>query len=454
MAAFLDNGRPLYSFNVIGELGHFRNIRSPARCAARIGQAFSETPYYVSLDDLNITVRSMPDVERNGRVFSDGVGTMSWPVVYNLWDVIPQKKSAPTAFQVRFKGSKGMLALDPTLEGSVIYIRPSMMKFESNDKPNLEICDMASKPIPLVLNRQMIKILEDMGCTHDWFFHMQNMELLRLREVTADAYNVAKFLKHQNVGETMRLHRMITLCENMGVDYRKDKFLRSVVEAMVLRELRLLKHKARIPVRKGITLFGIMDETGFLQENEVYTTYDTKGDRFDEPPGPGPVIVTRSPALHSGDIQVPRNVIPPQGHPLGELSNVIIFSRHGQRDLPSQLSGGDLDGDIFNVIWDEEVMPQQTFRPADYPRVAPVDLGREVQAEDMTNFFIEFMKLDHLGVIATRHMILADQKDEGTLHADCLKLAELHSTAVDFSKTGVGVNLMELPRANKYRPDL
>ncbi|KAL2286418.1 hypothetical protein FJTKL_06802 [Diaporthe vaccinii] len=453
MAPFLDNGRPQYPFDVIGDLGHFRSIRSPARCAARIGQAFSETPYFVSLDDLGVTVRLMPDVQRNGRVFSDGVGTLSWPMVYNIWDVIPQKKSAPTAFQVRFKGSKGMLALDPSLTGSVIYIRPSMTKFESNDKPNLEICDMASKPIPLVLNRQMIKILEDMGCTSAWFFRMQNVELSRLRAVTADAYNVAKFLKHQNVGETMRLHRMISVCETMGVDYRKDKFLRSVVEAMVLRELRLLKHKARIPVRKGITLFGIMDETGFLEENEVYVTYDTKGDRFDEPPGPGPVIVTRSPALHPGDIQLPFNVVPPPGNPLRQLSNVIIFSRYGERDLPSQLSGGDLDGDIFNVIWDEEVMPQQTFSPADYPRVAPVDLGREVTTEDMADFFIDFMKLDHLGVIATRHMILADQKDEGTLHPDCSKLAELHSTAVDFSKTGVGVNLMELPRANKYRPD-
>lgn len=454
MAPFFADGRPISCFDVIGDLGHFRDIRSPARCAARIGQAFSETPFFISLDDCNVTVRMVPDVERNGRVFSDGVGTMSLQVVHHIWDVIPQKKSAPTAFQIRFKGSKGMLALDTNLTGSQIRIRPSMMKFESNDKGNLEICDMASKPIPLVLNRQMIKILEDMGCPSAWFFRMQNLELARLRQVTADAYNVAKFLRHQSVGETVRLHRLISLCENMGADYRKDRFLRSVVEALVLRELRLLKHKARIPIRKGITLFGIMDETGFLQENEVYITYDTKGDRFDEPPGPGFLIVTRSPALHPGDIQVPCNVIPPRASPLRELSNVIVFSRHGQRDLPSQLSGGDLDGDIFNIIWDQEAMPQETFTPADYPRVAPVDLGREVKAEDMADFFIEFMKLDHLGVIATRHMILADQHNEGTLHPDCLKLAEMHSTAVDFSKTGVGVELKELPRANKFRPDL
>lgn len=453
MAQFVANGIPYAYFNVVGDLGQFGDIRSPARCAARIGQAFSETPYYIALDDCGVTVRLINDVERNGRVFSDGVGTMSLQVVYNIWDVIPQTKSAPTAFQVRFRGSKGMLALDTNLAGSEICIRPSMTKFESNDKPNLEICDMASKPIPLVLNRQMIKILEDMGCASTWFFRMQNMELLRLRQATADAYNVARFLRHQSVGDTIRLHRLVTLCENMGVDYRKDKFLRSVVEALVLRELRLLKHKARIPIRKGITLFGIMDETGFLKENEVYVTYDTKGDRFDEPPGPGPVIVTRSPALHPGDIQLPYNTVPPRDSPLRELSNVIVFSQHGQRDLPSQLSGGDLDGDIFNVIWDEEVMPDKTFTPADYPRVSPVDLGRKVERKDMADFFIDFMKLDHLGVIATRHMILADQHDQGTLHEDCLKLAEMHSTAVDFSKTGRGVSLKELPRANKFRPD-
>lgn len=450
------NGRFQTYFTIIGALGQFKDILSPARCAARIGQAFSETPYYISLQDHNITVKEIEDATSpdGERVFSDGVGTMSWAVVYNIWDVLPQKKAAPTAAQFRFRGFKGMLAIDPRLEGSVICIRPSMKKFESNDEPNLEICDTASKPIPLVLNRQMVKILEDMGVDPDWFFQMQNNELARLREVTASAHNVAQFLKRQDVGEGIRLYRLFRQAENMGIDYRKDGFLCSVVEAVVLRELRLLKHKARIPIRKGVTLFGIMDETGFLQQNEVYITFDSMKGRFDPPPGVGQVIVTRSPALHPGDIQSPCQVIPPQGHPLREHTNVIVFSRLGNRDLPSQLSGGDLDGDIYNVIWDPAAMPKRVFAPADYPRVPPRNLDREVTKDDMAEFFVEFMKQDNLGVIATRHMILADQNEEGTLHPDCLKLAGLHSTAVDFSKTGIPVNFMDLPRANKYRPDL
>jgi hypothetical protein len=124
------------------------------------------------------------------------------------------------------------------------------------------------------------------------------------------------------------------------------------------------------------------------------------------------------------------------------------------RDLPSQLSGGDLDGDLYNIIWDPEATPSQVFAPADYPRVPPLDTKRAVTREDMATFFVDFMQSDKLGVIAIKHMILADQNEFGTSHSDCKKLAQLHSTAVDFSKTGVPVNFDEMPYVNRYRPDL
>lgn len=426
-------------------------------------------------------MEKIPDVTSPDgyRVFSDGVGTFSPDILHHIWDEIPQRKAAPTAFQIRYQGVKGMVALDSRLTGSLICIRPSMEKFKSQDRRVLEICDMASKPIPLVLNRQMIKILEDMGVDDAWFLETQEIALSQLRAVTDSTYNVAQFLKQQNIGEGIRFYRFFRQIENMGIDYRQDPFLCSIVEASLLRELRLLKHKARIPIREGVTLFGILDETGFLKEGEVYVTFDTMGGHFASPPVQGPLIVTRSPALHPGDIQLAVQKIPPEGHPLREHGNVIFFSRHGARDLPSQLSGGDLDGDIFNVIFDRGCKPTQVFEPADYPRITPTDLRREVTKDDMTQFFVgeryiklsryprqlgkylylitrkDFMKLDHLGVIATRHMILADQRPLGTRDPDCLKLASLHSNAVDFSKTGRAVDLEDLPKAERhYRPDL
>ncbi|KAL2863858.1 RNA dependent RNA polymerase [Aspergillus lucknowensis] len=346
-----------------------------------------------------------------------------------------------------------MLGVDSRLKGSQIRVRPSMIKFESTDLRDLEICDVASKPIPLVLNRQVIKILEDMGVPDRWFSKLQGLRVDQLRTATATTKNTAKFLRGQDVAECIKLYRFFLLIDHLQLNYKEVPFLRAVVEAMVLRELRLLKHKARIPVKNGITLYGIMDETGFLKENEVYVTYDTIENRFAAPPGHCRLLVTRSPALHDGDIQYVYNARPPKGHALTKHKNCIVFSQKGRRDLPSQLSGGDLDGDLYNIIWDPEARPTQVFAPADYPRVAPIDIGRPVTKEDMADFFIDFMQSDRLGVIAAKHMILADQMELGTSHSDCKKLAQLHSSAVDFSKTGVPVKLGEMPSMNRYRPD-
>jgi hypothetical protein len=149
-----------------------------------------------------------------------------------------------------------------------------MVKFQSKDIGNLEICDMANQPIPLVLNRQMIKILEDMAVPNEWFFMQQDKELERLRMITATAFNVSAFLKRKKIADQLGLSRLIRRLDLLEIDYRRDRFLCSVVEAVILRELRLLKHKARIPVEQGATLFGVVDETGFLREGDIYIAFD------------------------------------------------------------------------------------------------------------------------------------------------------------------------------------
>lgn len=181
-----------------------------------------------------------------------------------------------------------------------------------------------------------------------------------------------------------------------------------------------------------------MDETDFLEEGEVYCTVHREH-------GPlvltGSVVVTRSPALHPGDVQCVKAVDVPQDSPLRALHNCLVFSSKGERDLPSKLSGGDLDGDLYNVIYDASLYPEVIALPADYAIQAPINILREVVKSDMTAFFIMFMENDQLGRIATLHQNLADQKPSGTFDPECVLLAELHSTAVDFSKTGIPVSL-------------
>ncbi|KGQ04334.1 RNA-dependent RNA polymerase 1 [Beauveria bassiana D1-5] len=445
---------------ILAALGDFSDIRIPAKCAARIGQAFSETPYAVDLLKSGIGVRWISDVKSadGERVFSDGVGTLSRAAVEEFCKALPGRSTTATCFQIRWAGVKGLLVLDTRLQGKTICVRKeSMMKFPSRDIQELGICDLASRPLRLVLNRQVIKILEDMGTHDSWFLALQHDALEFLRAVTATALNTSTFLQYQDIGSAIGLSSFIKQLDKMDIDYRRDAFLKSVVEHVVLRELRLLKHKARIPVHKGVTLFGVMDETGFLQENQVYVTYDAtrgkSGERLDTTLTDGPIIVTRSPALHPGDIQCVQMVTPPESHPLRSLRNCIVFSQKGSRDLPSQLSGGDLDGDLYNIIWDPRARPQWTFAPADYTRVVPPSLDRPVTRQDIADFFVDFMKSDILGLIAIRHQIMADVQDLGTQDGECIRLAEMHSTAVDYSKTGIAVNWRDLPRAPRSRPD-
>ncbi|KAE8149813.1 RNA dependent RNA polymerase-domain-containing protein [Aspergillus avenaceus] len=450
-----ENGHLQTYFSIISAIGRLSDITSPAKCAARIGQAFSETPFTIPLDEHGVLLTTVPDLisSDGSRVFSDGIGTLSPEVAEIIWKTLPLKKGTPTGFQVRIGGVKGMLATDSRLSGPVIRIRPSMTKFESKDLKSLEICNTASRPYPLVLNRQVIKILEDMGAPDPWFFELQQVELDRLEVITRRVDKAAEFLQHKSVAECIGLYRVFQFCNHLGLNFKKDRLLRSIVEAVVLRELLLLKYKARIPVRNGMTLYGVIDETGLLEENEVYVTFDTMHGRHASPPRSGPLLVARSPALHDGDIQRAQNVVPPNNHPLRNHRNCIVFSQKGTRDLPSQLSGGDLDGDLYHVFWDSALAHVRTFAPADYPRVPASDIGRVVEVDDMAGFFVDFMSTDILGLIAVRHMIVADQSELGTCDPMCRKLAELHSTAVDFSKTGIPVRMGDLPTINCYRPD-
>lgn len=449
MAPFTIGGSLIYAPAVIKDLGDFRLIRSPAKCAARIGQAFSQT--FSSIYIPPEAIISIPDVERNDRTFSDGVGTCSTEVLEKIWREYPQARGLkPTIYQVRFMGAKGVISHDPRLQGSALCLRPSMIKFEGTKVSDIEICGAAFKPLPMFLNRQLIKILEDLHVPDKAFLKLQADAVEKLRMTTVSPINAATFMDRNSIGKPARTPWLIRKLWDIGLSFTHDDFLRNSVELAVLVQLRELKHRSRIRVERGVTLYGIMDESGFLQEGEIYCyTHNETGPKLLT----GPVVITRSPALHPGDVQCVTAVDVPADNPLRALHNVVVFSSHGQRDLPSQLSGGDLDGDLYNVIYDDTLYPKRLSEPADYPTATPIDIGRPVERSDMTDFFIRFMENDNLGLIATLHQILADQSLAGTFDPLCIRVAGMHSTAVDYSKTGIPVKFLDLPRYPKARPD-
>jgi hypothetical protein len=469
VAAFLgEEGELLDCYTIIPTLGNFSEIRSPARCAARIGQTFSDTTTSIAVDPNVVSI--IPDVARNKRVFSDGVGTISKDVMHKIWrEYAHRAKVKPTVFQIRFAGTiyhspeetvpivssrtpgnvyfiliysktgaKGMVSLDSTLSGEHLSLRNSMIKFRDTKSFNIELCGAGTNYLPFHLNNQLIKILEDLGVPPLSFISLQAEEIKRLRSTTLSAEQAASFIEQSSIPKSTRIPWLIKILKGLGLRHTDDDFLRRIVELSVLVKLRDLKYRARIPVERAVTLYGIMDETGILREGEIFCpVLDDRG--FREVLVRKNVVITRSPALHPGDVQFVNAVDVPHDSPLRKLHNCVVFSRHGARDLPSQLSGGDLDGDLYNVIFDDRLMPRRTVLPADYPREPERVLDREVTKQDIIEFFVTFMQQDQLGRIATTHMTIADQKEQGTFDVQCLLLAQLHSTAVDFSKTGVPV---------------
>jgi hypothetical protein len=103
-APFVHNdGRLILAPIIIKNLGNFSEIMSPARCAARIGQAFSDTSGAIPIKPENL--RRIPDIERHSRVFSDGCGTISSALLKKVWaGWSASKKSQPTVLQIRFQG--------------------------------------------------------------------------------------------------------------------------------------------------------------------------------------------------------------------------------------------------------------------------------------------------------------------------------------------------------------
>lgn len=52
-----------------------------------------------------------------------------------------------------------MISLDSRLQGEVLRLRPSMIKFEATST-QIEICGAGFKPLPFYLNRQLVRIPE------------------------------------------------------------------------------------------------------------------------------------------------------------------------------------------------------------------------------------------------------------------------------------------------------
>ncbi|KAF4457308.1 putative RNA-dependent RNA polymerase (RdRP) SAD-1 [Fusarium austroafricanum] len=427
-------------------MGQFSHIKVVAKYAARLGQCFSTTREINAISAP--TSIQIPDIERNGHCFTDGVGKISSFLAQLVSeDMTLDVFAKPSAFQFRMGGCKGVLAVWPNdTKVMEVHIRKSQKKFESDSK-GLEIIRCAALATA-TLNRQTITILECLGVPITSFTDLVNQQLrsyeLAMKDNSVAIDILTKFNDQENTNKCIAG----LLKAGFMTDDLQEPFVVNILQLWRSWSLKLLKEKARIQVQKSAFVLGCVDETGTLRghKSETEGSEDKNIDKlpqiFLQLSDPthynkthvinGVCIVGRNPSLHPGDIRVVEAVDCPALH---HLKDVVVFPSTGDQPVPNMLSGGDLDGDDFFVIWEPNLIPKiWNYPPMNYSAPKPIELDRDVNVHDLRNFFVKYLKNDKLPLIATSHLAFSDEL--GPMSPKCLKLAELHSKAVDYPKTG------------------
>jgi RNA-dependent RNA polymerase len=321
-------------------MGDFSTNKNVAKYAARMGQCFSSTRaiQHLPVND----IREIPDVIRNRYTFSDGVGKISGSLARKIAEKL-EIKTTPSAFQFRLAGYKGVLCLSRFVRDNQIQVRPSQHKFESTHYV-LEVI-RASTFIPAYLNRQAITLLSVLGVPDDVFIEMKDAQVGDLDRMLKNE-NTAVNVLQQNIDEH-GISKSLADLVKAGFLQKRDRYLMNLISLFRIMMLRDLKKKAKIRVDKGAFLLGVLDETGTLKEGQVYCCVSDPYNPSSKKVITGTCIVFRNPCFHPGDIRVVTAV---NCKPLDYLVDVVVFPAVGYRDIPSQCSGGDLDGDDFTYV--------------------------------------------------------------------------------------------------------
>jgi RNA-dependent RNA polymerase len=481
-------------------------IFCPARYAARLSQAFTAT------DAVKVDVEEVIHIDdictSDGKYqFTDGVGTLSKELSRNIWAQLKKTKrrllpkEVPPAYQIRFMGSKGMISVDHTLGGSVICLRPSMVKFLTPETvQDIEIARAFDKPGPYFLNRPLIMLLEGLGVPFSIFKRYQDEAVQTTRKAASSLKEAASLLECHGLGASYRLPWILNHLDKLSLNsIPDDEFYKKMLEYATHHVLRDLKNHSRIPVPGAWTLVGVADTHRYLKENQIFTCIKpiSGGRRYLS----GRVLISRSPTIHPGDVRIVEAIgAPPPGSCFEEepLANTVVFSVQGiyllslficfpdplltgERPLPSCLGGGDLDGDLYNLIPldDPEHLELRDFlprkpisSPASYEPAPKKMLNRPSNMQDVADFVMEYISSDvreHpflsvsyqlidsskvVGIVAMNWLIIADLSRDGIFDDDCITLANLHSNAVDYPKSGQPVPLEKIPKVKtRRRPD-
>ncbi|KAK6725530.1 hypothetical protein RB195_004073 [Necator americanus] len=453
-------------------LGSFKRMENIYKLMARLGQCFTQ-----SKESNVVFERSeycvIPDVvggcnkAGDSYIFSDGVGMMSKGFAQQIAADMMLGKCLPSCFQFRFRGMKGVLAVNPLLDdvaswavnnglskedhffGSWVLkmvFRESQVKFltDRGEKESIEIVKY-SGPSAVALNKPLISILDQVSemQSHECHIRVTNrIEQLAEEHLRSLARSLLYEKECRNTLKELPLRIHIDrLSVVAGFSLSTEPFFRSLVKAKA--NYFIVKHMRRqqfpIPNDKARTMFGVFDETGQLQYGQVFVQYTVHINLRNPPISAsrkvltGKIMLTKSPSLVAGDVRIFDAIDVPDLH---HFCDVIVFPQHGPRPHPDEMAGSDLDGDEYAVIWDEELMLEKSEEAFDYTaeKAEQKPINKETMSEEMVDFYTNYIIQDSIGVIANSFQFQSDLY--GVKSEICGALARKYSQAVDFPKTG------------------
>ncbi|KAF8021159.1 hypothetical protein BT93_G1554 [Corymbia citriodora subsp. variegata] len=338
------------------KMGEFSQIRNVAKYAARLGQSLSS-----STETLNVgrdEFEAIPDVENADYVFSDGIGKISGEFARKVARKCGFKGYTPSAFQIRYGGYKGVVAVDPTSHVK-LSLRRSMFKYESNET-KLNVLGW-SKYQPCFLNRQLITLLSTLGVPDHVFEKKQKNAVDQLDAMLVDPLRAQETLDLMSPGENGNILKEMLRC---GYKPDGEPFLSMMLRTFRAAKLSELRTKTRIFLPEGRSMMGCLDETRTLEYGQVFVQFSSRrnGQMWDESTMfigtdsnqrfvvEGKVVVAKNPCLHPGDVRVLTAIDVPALH---HMVDCVVFPQKGKRPHPNECSGSDLDGDIYFVSWME-----------------------------------------------------------------------------------------------------
>ncbi|EFO85404.1 hypothetical protein CRE_23681 [Caenorhabditis remanei] len=487
------------------KLGKFSKTGSIPKAMARLGQCFTQARrcdgVEICLQDYTMIVDAVGGAGQYK--FTDGVGCISARLAAKICQSI-SIKCLPSAYQIRFRGLKGMLAIEPSIDEIADYFlniyrkgfmikesiesadlepytfkclfRGSQLKFHSSrgkvEEWPIEMVKWSS-PTPVTLNKPFINILDQVSAMQSLKCHKR--VTARIEELLSmEMVNYSKWIVNEEQcrnrleGMPRRVH-FATLERKYGFVLSAEPFFRSIVKAAIDSSMSRLLRKLQIPIPShlGRSVFGVVDETGQLQYGQVFVRYtenvDNKSPLKDFGTTlTGKVLVTKFPSLCEGDVRMYEAVDIPE---LYHLKDVIVFPQTGPRSQPDEMAGSDLDGDEYAVIWDAELFFERNEPAFAYSSEKPeVPFTSSEMDHKMNLFYAEYMKQEDVGVTSTNHL---HQSDQFGINSDvCNAIAVKNAMALDYSKSGVapppltsewtfnhvtGIN--EPPERSERRPD-